>query len=98
MEYFAYGKPLSDLIIFFSIAIGIVLLHLRSRHAYSMSMLVCAFSYMIVLFTEPAIWHIFEKQKLAATISFYYVEILPIFLNTISATCFVITVKKLNKI
>jgi len=53
---------------------------------------------MFVLFTEPVIWHIFEEQKLAATASFYYIEILPIFLNTISAACFVITVKRLKKI
>jgi hypothetical protein len=98
MEYYAYGKPLSDLIIFFSIAIGITLLHLRSRHAYSMTMLVCAFSYMFILLTEPAIWHIFEEQKLAGKISFYYIEILPVFLNVISALCFVITVKRLKKI
>ena len=98
MEYYAYGKPLSDLIIFFSIAIGILLLHLRSRHTYSLTMLVCTFSFIFVLATEPAIWHVFEEQKLAATVSFYYVEILPVFLNTISAVCFLITVKRLNKI
>jgi len=98
MEYYAYGKPLSDLVIFFSIAFGVVLLHLRSRHVYSLVMLVCALSYTVVLLTEPAIWYTFDEQKLAAKISFYYIEILPIFLNTVLAICFLITVKKLNKI
>jgi hypothetical protein len=53
---------------------------------------------MFILLTEPAIWHIFEEQKLAGKISFYYIEILPVFLNVISALCFVITVKRLKKI